>query len=114
MITSDFVKYPCFYCDEEIIDLKILQKHQDKCTETGIVHEQIADQKDNCPVLDMAQDDCDQCGAKFEYRTDLIEHFKHNHPEVSIVWCDFCQAGFEAIEELQCHIRVEHRNYLPG
>ena len=62
MITSDFVKYPCFYCDEEIIDLKILQKHQDKCTETGIVHEQIADQKDNCPdQKDNCPDQKDNC-----------------------------------------------------
>ena len=43
LITSEFFKYPCFYCDEEISDLKILQEHQDKCTETGI-----GDQKDNC------------------------------------------------------------------
>ena len=86
----------CFYCDHVITSIEDLKKH-----------------RSDCPVLD-CQDKCDQCDSKFRYRTDLIDHFKSNHPEISIVWCDFCQAGYETLEELQSHIRMEHRNYLPG
>ena len=90
-------EYPCFYCDHVITSLEDLMKH-----------------KYECPVFDRYQDKCDQCDAKFEYRSDLINHYKANHPEISIIWCDFCQAGFETIGELQSHIRIEHRDYLPG
>ena len=90
-------EYLCYYCDYAITSSEDLKKH-----------------KGDYPGLDMCQDKCDQCDAKFEFRRDLIDHFKNSHPEISIVWCDFCQAGFETIEELQCHIRMEHRNYLPG
>ena len=91
------IEYPCFYCDYVIASFEDLIEH-----------------KGNCSVSEMYQDKCDLCDAKFAYRSDLIHHYKTNHPEISIVWCGFCQAGFEAIEELQCHIRFEHRNYLPG
>ena len=90
-------EHPCFYCDYVITSFEDLINH-----------------KGDCPVLDINQDKCDQCEAKFEYRSDLIDHYKDNHPEISIIWCDFCQAGFETLEDLQCHIRMEHRNYLPG
>ena len=90
-------EYPCFYCDHVITSLEDLMNH-----------------KGDCPLLDVCQDKCDQCDAKFEHRIDLIDHYKANHPELSIIWCDFCQAGFETLEVLQCHIRIEHRNYLPG
>ena len=86
-------EYPCFYCDYVITSCKDLMQH-----------------KGDCPVF---PDKCDQCDAKFRYRSDLIDHYKTNHPEITLVWCDFCQAGFDALEELQCHIRTEHRNYLP-
>ena len=91
------IEYPCFYCDYVIASFEDLIEH-----------------KGNCSVSEMYQDKCDLCDAKFAYRSDLIHHYKTNHPEISIVWCGFCQAGFESIEELQCHIRFEHRNYLPG
>ena len=87
-------EYPCFYCDNVITSIEDLMQH-----------------KGDCPVY---QDKCDQCDAKFRYRSDLIDHYKTKHPEMSLVWCDFCQAGFEGLEELQGHIRIEHRNYLPG
>ena len=95
--TEDNSEYPCYYCDYAIKSFEDLMNH-----------------KGDCPLLDLDQDKCDQCGGNFENRTDLIDHFRNIHPEKSIVWCDFCQAGFETIEELQCHIRIEHRNYLPG
>ena len=90
-------EHPCFYCDHVICSFEDLMIH-----------------KGDFPVIDICRDKCDQCDAKFEYRTDLIDHYKNNHPETSIVWCDFCQAGFKTLEELQSHIRIEHRNYLPG
>ena len=89
-------EYPCFYCDYVITSFEDLMQH-----------------KGDCPVLEMFQDKCDQCDAKFTYRSDLIDHYKTNHPEISLVWCDFCQAGFGALAELQCHIRMVHKNNLP-
>ena len=90
-------EYPCYYCDYVIASFEDLMNH-----------------KTDCPVLDNCDDKCDQCEAAFNQRTDLINHYKNIHPEITINWCDFCQAGFDKIEELQCHIRIEHRNYLPG
>ena len=90
-------EYPCYYCDYWITSYEDLVNH-----------------KEDCPVLDIRDDKCDQCDARFKLRTDLMDHYKNIHPEISIIWCDFCQAGFDMIEELQCHIRIEHRDYLPG
>ena len=80
-------EYPCYYWDSVLTDSEDLTKH-----------------KYDCPVPDKLQDKCDQCGGKFEYRIQNIHSLTG----------DFCQAGFERIEELQCHMRMEHRNYLPG
>ena len=88
--TGNASEYPCYYCDYTITSFEDLKNH-----------------KGDCPLLDLDQDKCDQCGANFEHRTDLIDHFRNIHPEISIIWCDFCQAGFETIEELQCHIRIK-------
>ena len=81
-------EYPCFYCDYDITSFEDLMQH-----------------KGDCPVY---QDKCDQCNAKFTHRSELINHYKINNPELSLVWCDFCQAGFQTLDVLQCHIRIEH------
>ena len=91
--------YPCFYCGKLINSASDLVTHKTNDCQTS---------------LEEYQDTCDHCSLEFKERSDLIKHYKGSHPELAIVWCDFCQAGYGELSELQTHIRLEHREYLPN
>ena len=97
--TLDTWEYPCYYCDYVINSSEELKNHREDCSV--------------CLGLDLGKDKCDQCDEKFEHRTELIDHYQNNHPDIFIIWCDFRQAGFDMLEDLRGHIRMEHTDYIP-
>merc|ERR1712183_992404 len=91
--------YPCFYCGKEIGSKSEL-----------IMHKRIGCKESIRPP----SIPCYQCGGSCTDKRQLRDHYKTVHPEVVYFWCDFCYMNFASLEKLQCHIRSQHRDYLPS
>ena len=93
----NFLKYNCFYCDENLISAEDLASHPIDC------HSKITTSSQACIDLN-----CDICAKDVKNVNDVEGHTNYEQRESDLFYCEVCPLYFRSDCDLQFHIRGCH------
>ena len=93
----NFLKYNCFYCDENIISAEDLASHPIDC------HSKITTSSQACIDLN-----CDICAKDVMNANDVEGQANYDRRESDLFYCEVCPLYFGSDCDLQFHIRGCH------